>query len=483
MKRVLYPLRIAVSLMIVSIVLYLFFNIWPIVYSVYVAFTDANNNNIVQSPKLLELLKEREELVKTLESRRQEILAFLSRVDNASTNLERSIEEYLAYINQTSPEQISIQKLNEMINVIGSRALDLGSLISTPGYYLDRYPEIRDNASEAVSFISKFRSDVSSILFFKTRLTQKDLDELRNISYKYLGAALTDLSRMLSALRTLETNYDLFVKGVTKYVDEEIDKLTLHFVGLDNFAKLFGEAVFPYGIYKTLLFVATSVPLKMLLGVTLAFLFSSPLVVGRRIFRGLLIIPWALPILLTVTTWRTLFDPKWGPFAHLFSELLGRSFTIYNSEWDAFTVYNIVEMWLAYPFIMTVTMGAIASIPQELIEASYIDGAGIFTRFIKISLPLTIRPIAFAAIMTTGASLQIFMVPLLINGGGPATMIYFLGTKPVLGNTNDFMLLYAYRQAYYYYNYGLSAAAYLVAVLILLIYALAWYYFFYRRGR
>jgi len=127
-------------------------------------------------------------------------------------------------------------------------------------------------------------------------------------------------------------------------------------------------------------------------------------------------------------------------------------------------------------------MGAISSIPRELIEASYIDGAGVLTRFIRISLPLTIRPIAFAAIMTTGASLQAFMIPLLINGGGPAAMIYFPDTKPALGNTNDFILLYAYRQAYYYYNYGLSAAAYLVAVMILLIYALLWYYYFYKRG-
>lgn len=468
--------------MIISIILYLFFNIWPIIYSIYVAFTDANNNNIVVSPRLIELLKERENITSTLESRREEIIMFLKKIDETSTDLINLLKDYLSYIDSSSPQNISITKINDMINRIGSKALDLSTMVTMPGYYLNYYPEIENNASDAVSRINTFRSEVSTYLLFAVSIDQEKLSRIREISHKYLDPAIKDLINMLSSLKTLETDYSAFIKGVVKNIDEEIDKLTLHFIGLENFRKLFTEAPFPYAIYKTILFVITSVPLKMIFGVTVAFLFSSPLVVGRKVFRGLLIIPWALPILLTVTTWRTLYDPSSGPFALFFAKLFDRPFSIYNNEWDAFIVYNIVEMWLAYPFIMTVTMGAISSIPRELIEASYIDGAGVLTRFIRISLPLTIRPIAFAAIMTTGASLQAFMIPLLINGGGPAAMIYFPGTKPALGNTNDFILLYAYRQAYYYYNYGLSAAAYLVAVMILLIYALLWYYYFYKRG-
>jgi len=87
-------------------------------------------------------------------------------------------------------------------------------------------------------------------------------------------------------------------------------------------------------------------------------------------------------------------------------------------------------MWLAYPFIMTVTMGAIASIPRELIEAAYIDGASAWLRFRKVMLPQVIRPILFATILTTGSSLQAFMIPLLINSGGPEGMIRILGFDP-----------------------------------------------------
>ncbi len=145
-------------------------------------------------------------------------------------------------------------------------------------------------------------------------------------------------------------------------------------------------------------------------------------------------------------------------------------------------MYNIVEMWLAYPFIMTITMGAIASVPKEFIEASYMDGISVFSRFRKIMLPLTIKPILFATILTSGASLQAFMVPLLINDGGPTTMIKLPGFTSTLGNANELMILYGYNRAWLDQQYGLSTATFLVVVAILFIYALIWFYFIYRRG-
>ena len=98
-----------------------------------------------------------------------------------------------------------------------------------------------------------------------------------------------------------------------------------------------------------------------------------------------------------------MFEP--GAFLQqTFSYLTGHKFLILNNEWDAFILYNIVEMWLAYPFIMTVTMGAIAGIPKEIIEATYIDGASVWLRFRKVLLPQVMRPVLFATVLTTGAS-------------------------------------------------------------------------------
>jgi len=101
--------------------------------------------------------------------------------------------------------------------------------------------------------------------------------------------------------------------------------------------------------------------------------------------------PWALSPLFSITTWRILFIPGQGPLPRALDPFVpGGSFSITSNEWQAFFVYNIVEMWLVYPFIMTITMGAIASIPRELIEAAYIDGASAWLRFRKVMLPQVI---------------------------------------------------------------------------------------------
>ncbi len=248
----------------------------------------------------------------------------------------------------------------------------------------------------------------------------------------------------------------------------------LRFIGLENFFKLFHDPGFYYSVYKTLLFVATSVPLKLAVGVMLAFLFTSPYIVGRRVMRGLLLAPWALPVVMSIMVWRGLFDPQSGPLALLFSYIVGKDFTIYRHEWDAFIAYNIVEMWLAYPFIMTVTLGAITGVPREVIEASLIDGASWWARFRYIILPQISRPLWFATILTSGASFQAFLVPMLLNDGGPTEIVStFVGKAFV--RVNDMLMLFGYHRAFMDGEYGYAAAFYLIVVAILGVYMYVWF--------
>lgn len=254
----------------------------------------------------------------------------------------------------------------------------------------------------------------------------------------------------------------------------------LRVIGLDNFQKLFNDPAFYYSLLKTLLFLGTSVPLKILLGVGLAFLFSSPLIYGKRLLRGLLLTPWALPTILSVMIWRGALDPKYGPMTPLFSFIVGRQFQAVGTtinEWDAFLVYNVIEMWLAYPFIMTVVGGAISGIPKEVIEASIVDGAGALVRTVKVVLPLIMRSVAFIAVLTSGASLQAFLIPFVLNDGGP--MIKYMGK---LLNSNDLLLLYGYHRFMRDYEWGYAAAFYLVMVLILSVYVFIWFKFIFQRG-
>jgi len=470
-KRHLYPVKVAAALFIASIALYMFFSIWPLAFSVYIAFTNANDQNIVEPPRLRELRELRSTIVQSVTAAKDHILAKLQDVKVCVEGLRSLLQDLY---NNLDTYLESPQRVSAIRSALRSNVQWLSANITASGLYLDRVPELRDNATSVVKDVNeKILNALESYLFFG--LARENVSrELR----ESIPLILSRLEYLDETVEVYENDFGKFVERVVADIDAEIDKLTLHFVGLRNLAELFSDPAYLYATLKTLLFVATSVPLKMALGVALAFFFSSNLIVGRRILRALLLMPWAIPILLSVPTWRTMFAPAPGGIV---TSTVAPWMNIYTREWDAFLLYNIVEMWLAYPFVMTVTMGAIASIPKELIESAYIDGASTWTRFRHILLPLTMRPIAFAAIMTTGASIQAFMIPWLINQGNPYGPIELFGMRGT-GYRNDVLLLYAYKQAYWYREYGLSAAAYLLAVVIILIYAIAWYKIFYKRG-
>ncbi len=481
-SSMLYPAKVAAMLAVVSIALYLFFSVWPIGYSVFIAFTDANAVNIASDPKLAELRALRESIEESLWSNKDAVLAGAREVERLVNDTVAALEEFRAYLESASPSTFSQAKVNEYRNRVSGNLIQALSIVNSNETYLYYHTELRESLDRAYTGINTMWSEIESVVGFKLFPSQEDLDKVRSLALPRIDLAVEELGRSAAILRGVEEDYASFVSLAVRDIDREIDRLSLHFVGARNFETLFGDSRFPYSLLKTLLFVATSVPLKMAVGVAVAFLFSSPLILGRKAMRAMLLVPWAVPVLLSVTTWRMLFVPGEGPLAGLFSRLVGGEFNIYTHEWDAFALYNIVEAWLAYPFVMTVTMGAIAGVPKELIEASYIDGAGVWMRFRRIMLPLTIRPILFAAILTSGASLQAFMVPLLINNGGPTTTVRVPGFPPALGGANEMMVLYGYNRAWLDQDYGLSAAAYLVVVGILLVYAVAWYYLFYRRG-
>ncbi|PLJ77024.1 carbohydrate ABC transporter permease [Infirmifilum sp. SLHALR2] len=477
----LYPARVAFLLIFLSLAMYLFFSLWPIAYSVYIAFTDANNVNIASEPRIKELQAQRAVIASYLSANKENVLSQVRRADDYLSDAIASLLELKTLIASSTPQNFSISRLTFIRSRVDEDLTYASSIVNSNTTFLYYYRGLGDTLYRAVSIVdSGIWGDVDRIVGFKLALSENDLSQLREAVLPKVDQALGLLQQSRDRLREVEGNYDLLVGSATAGIDQEIDRISMHFVGLQNFQTLFTDSRFPYSIFKTLLFVLTSVPLKVAVGVSLAFLFSSPMIYGRKAMRAALLVPWALPVLLSVTTWRMMFAPGIGPVANYLASI-GVDFSIYNREWDAFLVYNIVEMWLAYPFIMTVTMAAISSIPKELIESAMVDGASFWQRFREIMLPLTSRPVLFASILTAGASLQAFMVPLLINNGGPTKEIQFLWFSRTTGGVNEMMVLFGYNRAYLDQQYGLSTAAYLVVVLILLLYALAWYYLIYKR--
>lgn len=479
----LYPKKIALILIIPSLAIYLFFMIWPIVYSIYIAFTDASALNIAPSPDKIQDLKNAKTCVLQTYEAKEEIgfrahEAYV-RLKYARNRLELIYDDLMNKLKSNETIHASyiagiLDYIIEAENNISIATEYIKGLFQCNTTYTILDPYISQNLSSALDEFGYHVKSPLQEMALALFTEEVDKAKLQSIVIS-LNNTITKLDLVLVSVKDVGEDFEGFLDRVLQSIEQELYRLELHFIGLSNLNEILHDSRFIYSIYKTLLFVATSVPLKVGVGVFLAFFFSSPMICGRKAWRALLLTPWAIPILLSITTWRILFTPGQGPLAKALDPFVpGGSFSITGNEWHAFFVYNIVETWLAYPFIMTVTMGAIAGIPRELIEAAYIDGASIWLRFRKILLPQVISPILFATVLTTGASLQAFMVPLLINGGGPEGMIRIPGLDPRMGNKNEFMVLFGYNRAYIDREYGYAAAAYLILVIFLAIYILVW---------
>ncbi|MFC6784563.1 carbohydrate ABC transporter permease [Halobaculum halobium] len=227
------------------------------------------------------------------------------------------------------------------------------------------------------------------------------------------------------------------------------------FVGLENYVAVLTDGTFWNSLGTTWLFVATSLVLKIGLGLGVALVVTNERVRGARFMRSLLIVPMGLPAIFTITIWRGIFtSAQFGLANQLLSWLGAGTVAWLNERWPAFIAYNITEMWLAYPFMVIITVSALQDVPKELHEAAMVDGAGYFSRFFHVTLPSVKRPVLFASILTAAASFQQFLIPYAFNRGGPARL-------------NELVIVYGYREAFQFSEYGQGAAIMLVAVVFI----------------
>ncbi len=243
----------------------------------------------------------------------------------------------------------------------------------------------------------------------------------------------------------------------------------LRYVGLANFISiltarggpLFSSGSFYLVLAVTVLWTAVNLFFHVLLGVSLALLLHRPTLRLRALYRVLLIVPWAVPSYVTALSWKGMFHRQFGAVTGLIEAVnaaFGTSIAPiawFSSFTTAFTANVTTNVWLGFPFMMVVTLGALTAVPEEVLEAAEVDGASRWQRLWKITLPL-IRPVLAPAV-TLGAiwTFNMFNVVFLVSGGDP-------------DGTTDILVSEAYRWAFTreaQYGY---AAAYSVLIFLLL---------------
>jgi len=235
-------------------------------------------------------------------------------------------------------------------------------------------------------------------------------------------------------------------------------------IGFGQYVKVFTEPSQPdfYVVFvKTVIWTVVNLFFHVVLGVMLALVLNQKEIRGKAFFRAILVLPWAVPQLIVALTWRGMFNYEYGTI----NLMLTQWFNVPGVQWlrhplETFIAVIITNVWLGFPFMMVIALGALQSIPHDLYEAADIDGASWFHKLRHITLPL-IQPVMVPAITlgTIWTFNNLNIVWLVSNAGEPSDQTHLL-------------VSFVYKAAFNFYRYGYGAALSIVIFFILLAFSL-----------
>lgn len=244
-------------------------------------------------------------------------------------------------------------------------------------------------------------------------------------------------------------------------------------IGSDNFERVWQDdgikEPFISIFIWTVVFSAVSVALTVFIGLILASVVQWEALKGRAIYRVLLILPYAVPAFISILIFKGLFNQSFGEVNMVLQGLFGISPSWFSDPILAKTMILIVNTWLGFPYMMILCMGLLKAIPEDLYEASAIDGSNFVSNFTKITLPLMIKPLTPLLIAAFAFNFNNFVLIQLLTQGGPN----MIGTSEPAGYT-DLLVNYTYRIAFEGaggQDFGLASA--IATLIFLLVGALA----------
>jgi multiple sugar transport system permease protein len=229
------------------------------------------------------------------------------------------------------------------------------------------------------------------------------------------------------------------------------------FTGLDNYAFLLRDARFWTALGNTAYFAFVAVALELALGLGFALLLSSA-VPGRGLLRAAILVPWAIPTVVSAKLWGWLFNPDYG----LVTRLLPLSdVNLLGTPGYAMHAAILVDVWKTTPFVALLLLAGLQTIPEDLYKAAEIDGASRLRAFRSITLPMLRPAIGVTLVFRTLDAFRVFDAVYVLTEGGPA-------------NTTETLSIYAYktlmRSGDFGYGSALSVATFFCVMAISVVY-------------
>lgn len=230
-------------------------------------------------------------------------------------------------------------------------------------------------------------------------------------------------------------------------------------VGMKHYAAMMSDRVFWISLKNTAIWVIAAVTIEMALGFIAAIALNRNLP-GTKIFGVLILLPYFLPNVVAGHMWALLLDPRLGVVNDILVRLgILSSYKAWFADPNtALAATILVEAWHGFPFFALLFLAGLKGIPEDLYKAAAVDGAGAFTKFRLITVPMLKTVITAAVILRVISLVNSPDLLLVLTGGGP-------------GNSTQVLSLYAFQTAYRDFNFGYAGALSVVMFFILMVFA------------
>lgn len=435
-----------------GVILLIFLQIYTVIFSGYIAFTNygsLHNGNYESALNATQLAA-----VEPVEGAEYD-LKVVRGPDGEIQFLATDVNTSKVYLGGGDYKKYPLREVTAADGlVIGAD----GTADSIKGFTRLNDDEITNNAVKIVGLKVPLGPDLARDGFLAT--TDGYAASLNKFSYTYDKATRTFTTVADGRKFVADDREGFFIEPGTGERLNEIGWRTN--IGLDNFKTIFGDKELRgplLGVVSwTFQFALLTVLTTFIVGLGIALLLNDPRIRGIKIYRSILILPYAFPAFLSAYVWKGMYNTDRGFINNTILGLdEGNKIPWLEQQGPARAAILIMNLWLGFPYMFLITTGALQAIPADLMESASIDGASAWQVFRLIKLPLLLVSLTPLLIASFAYNFNNFTVIYLLTGGGPVLD----PTLRVTTGATDILITFVYRIAFgggVGANYGLASA-------------------------
>jgi multiple sugar transport system permease protein len=200
-------------------------------------------------------------------------------------------------------------------------------------------------------------------------------------------------------------------------------------IGAQNYSALLNNPTFWLAVKNTFVFTSGSIVCKLVLGIAIALILNETLPL-RNLWRSIVMLPYAMPTLVSVLVWKWMYNDVAGVLNYLATQakLTDHPILWLGDPNVALPSVIAVNVWRGFPFFVITILAGLQTVPQELYDAAKVDGAGVWARFRQVTVPGVLPVIAVVTLFSTILTFNDFSIIWILTQGGPGDATQVLAT-------------------------------------------------------